>query len=154
MYHTMDTLITAISLTALLSAVFASNYSALWKNHAFSLKPFKVAVLVNMTDRVTNFDPSPLEQWPECRGQNSLLLACLPISSCTFFSFFLKDWLFDGSNFGYAGSSWLHFGFSLAMTSGATANSGAWLLTLQTTDTAHWASGCGLWSSLVAAPGP
>lgn len=76
------------SLTALIECCLRQyNYSAA-ENYAFSLKPFKVAVLVNMTDRVTNFDPSPLEQWPECRGQNSLLLACLPISSCTFFSFF------------------------------------------------------------------
>ena len=93
----MDTLITAIFNSSIECCLRQYNYSALWKNHAFSLKPFKVAVLVNMTDRVTNFDPSPLEQWPECRGQNSLLLAWLPISSCTFFSFFFSkiDYLMD-----------------------------------------------------------
>ena len=145
----MDTLITAIFNSSIECFLRQCNYSALWKNHAFSLKPFKVAVLVNMTDRVTNFDPSPLEQWPECRGQNSLLLACLPISSCTFFSFFFSkiDCLMD-LIFWLCWIFMAALGFSLAMTSGGYCLILVHgLLTLQTTGSRLVSiSGCGPWT--------
>ena len=145
----MDTLITAIFNSSIECCLSPYNYSALWKNHAFSLIQFKVAVLVNITDRVTNFDPSPLEQWPDCRGQASLLLACLPYSLCTFclFVFSKIDWLTDLIFW----LCWIFIaalGFSLAMTSGGYCLILVHgLLTLQTTGSRHASfSGCGPWA--------